>query len=119
MPDNQQKAKARPVEKCDLHPTIADSNDDVAKTQAKNKTDDDILAPKQRQSKDEDVAELDSESKTSDAETTNEPGMEMKVEEPEDNETADGISDDKSMRERRRAKVGFVAHISVLEIIVP
>ena len=106
MPHNQQKAKARPAEKCDLHPSIADSNDDVAKTQAKNKIDDDILAPKQRQSKDEDVAELDSESKTSDAETTNEPGMEMEVEEPEDNETADGISDDKSMRARSRIDTG-------------
>ena len=99
MPDNQQKTKARPAETCDLHPSIVNSNDDVAKTQAKNKTDD-ILATKERQTKQSDIAELDSESKTSDAETTNEPGMEMEVEveEPEDNETADGIDDDKSSR---------------------
>ena len=34
MLDNQRKAKATPTEKCDLHPSISNGNDDVAKTQA-------------------------------------------------------------------------------------
>ena len=93
IPTNQQKANGRRGEKCDSHPSNANSNNDVAKTQTKNKADD-IVATKQRGAEESDVAKLDLELKTTNAQTRNEAGEGMEVEEPEDDKTADAISDD-------------------------